>query len=167
MTIRYYGLDRGANQQPEAIIVGTSNALSTATTADTDAGTVVSANTTVLSAIDTFAAAVIAITGDTYAAHQFGGAAGTGLTAAQVNTLFHGASGLNSAITDFLTAQTDANTAKAATAAALAAAAIPADITLDIDLSKSLTTQDIILALQAFERRLENGDYGPKDIGNI
>lgn len=192
MTIKTYGLNRGTNQSPEAIAVGTSTALSTAatadndaatvvtdtTTADTDVGTVVTDLATTLSAWDAAAAAIIAISGDGYAAHQFTTGGSTGLTSAQLHTIM----GLmNTALTDHLTSQTDANTAKTATttaktdaatlktatAAALVAAALPADITLEMDLSKALNTQDIILAVQAFERRLETGNLGPADIGNI
>lgn len=88
-----------------------------ATTADTAVGTVQTDNTTANSAFDTFAAAVIAITGDTYVSGSkqftFGGA--TGLTHAQWATL--GAL-LNTAMTDYLIGQTDLATAKAATATA-------------------------------------------------
>jgi hypothetical protein len=181
MSIKFYGLDRGANQQPEAINVGTYNGVPATTTADTnaatadnDVGTVVTNNTATLAAIDAFGAAVIAITGDTYTAHQFGGAASTGLTAAQCNTLFKtGGSSLNTAITDFLTGQTNTNTAKTATAAtktataaAIIAATPPNDMTLLVDLAAASTCEDVILVLEAFRRRLES-NYGNKDLGSI
>src|ERR1041384_2003792 len=86
-----------------------------ATSADTAVGTVVTDHTTAFTDYDTFAAAVIAITRDTYSGttkqFTFGGA--TGLTHAQWATV--GAL-LNTAATDFKTAQTDTNTAKTATA---------------------------------------------------
>jgi hypothetical protein len=41
------------------------------------------------------------------------------------------------------------------------------DVTLCFNLAKALTTEDIILILAAFQRRLENGAYGPSDVLNI
>ena len=57
---------------------------------------------TALSDINTFAADVIAITDDTYTAHQFGLTASTGLTDTQCNTVF---AALNTAITALLASQ--------------------------------------------------------------
>jgi hypothetical protein len=170
-------------------------------TAQTDVGTtdtaidaVVSDNTTTLSDIDSFAAAVIAITGDTYVAHQFVFGGGTGLTHAQVATTF---ALLNTAITAFLagqtaalTAQTDSDaavaavgTAKTDTAAALVAAttaqtdsdaAVAAvnllsvqanDIEVRIDLTKIKTRNDVLLTMEAIERYIEN--QGSVDLGVV
>lgn len=190
MTIKYYGLNLAADQSENEVNVGTSTALADATTADTDVGTVVADatdadtkvgtvvtdNTTTLTAIDAFAAAVTAITGDTYTSHQFTFGGSAGLTHAQVATTF---ALLNTAITDVLAAQTaantaktataltktDATTAKAATAAAKVSAAVPNDVTLEMDLSKAPGTQDMQLILDAFARRLIYS--GPDDIGNV
>ena len=41
------------------------------------------------------------------------------------------------------------------------------NVTLCIDLTKALTTEDVILICQAFIRRLEDGAYGPADLTNI
>lgn len=88
-----------------------------ATTADNAVATVQTDNTAANSAFDIFAAAIIAITGDTYNSttkqFTFGGA--TGLTHAQIATNF---ALLNTAMTDYLASQTDLATAKAATATA-------------------------------------------------
>lgn len=70
-----------------------------ATTVDSDVGTVTSAQTTFLADYDAVAAAIIAITGDTYATHQFTFGGSTGLTSAQLHTQM---TALNTAITAFL-----------------------------------------------------------------
>lgn len=41
------------------------------------------------------------------------------------------------------------------------------DVTLAFDLTKSLTTEDVVLILEAFKRRLLDGRLGPADITNI
>lgn len=92
--------------------VGT--AQTAANTAATATGTAVTNMATTLTAIDAFGAAVIAITGGTYTAHQFSVAVTTGLTNTQCNTTF---ALLNTAITDFLAAQTQVGTSNSDAAA--------------------------------------------------
>jgi hypothetical protein len=41
------------------------------------------------------------------------------------------------------------------------------NVTLCMDLAAALTIEDVILILQAFTRRLEDGRYGPADLLNI
>lgn len=41
------------------------------------------------------------------------------------------------------------------------------NVTLCMDLTKALTTEDVILILDAFKRRLEDGRLGPADLLNI
>jgi hypothetical protein len=41
------------------------------------------------------------------------------------------------------------------------------NVTLCMDLAVALTTEDVILILNAFIRRLEDGAYGPSDLLNI
>jgi hypothetical protein len=92
------------------------------TNADTDAGTVVTDIATTGTDFDTFAAALIAITGDTYnsTTKQFTYGGATGLTHAQIA----GALGtdLNAIGAAIVAAATAAATAKTATAAAVTAA---------------------------------------------
>lgn len=92
-----------------------------ATTADNDVGTVVTNLTTAFTDLDTAGDAIVAITGDTYShsTHNFTFGGATGLTHAQWATV--GAL-LNTAFTDFKTAQTNNTTSKTATAAAKTAA---------------------------------------------
>jgi hypothetical protein len=80
-------------------------AFTAATAADNDVGTVTTNYTSFLSAYDTLAAAIVAISGDTYSAttHQFTTGGSTGLTSAQLHTTM---TSLNSAITTFLAAGT-------------------------------------------------------------
>lgn len=138
-----------------------------ATTADTAVGTVVTDNTTALAAIDTFAAAVIAITGDTYVAHQFVFGGATGLTHAQVATTF---ALLNTAITNFLTAQTDANTAKTATALVktdAAAVDTGADVTVRIGSTTNVSSYDIFVnCMRRIEDRVRGSDLMPLGQGS-
>jgi hypothetical protein len=120
----------GGARASSANLVGVT--VSDATAADTAVGTVVTDNTATLAAIDAFAAAIIAITGDTYVAHQFVFGGATGLTHAQVATNF---ALLNTAITDFLAGQTATTAAKVATALVVTdAAAVDsgADVTVRI-----------------------------------
>ena len=143
-----------------------------ATTADTAVGTVVTDNTATLAAIDAFAANVIAITGDTYVAHQFVTGGATGLTHAQWATA---AALLNTAITDFLTGQTDTNTAKTATALVVTdAAAIDsgADVTVRIgsvanvaDMNKLRSCLRAVVQVIAGSDLLAVGSASPRSIG--
>lgn len=41
------------------------------------------------------------------------------------------------------------------------------NVTLCINQAASLTTEDVIIILSAFQRRLETGDRGPADVVNI
>lgn len=41
------------------------------------------------------------------------------------------------------------------------------NVTLCINQAVSLTTEDVILIIAAFQRRLETGDRGPADLVNI
>lgn len=41
------------------------------------------------------------------------------------------------------------------------------NVTLCMNLAANLTTEDVILILAAFQRRLETGDRGPADLVNI
>jgi hypothetical protein len=97
----------------------TATAKTDATAADNAVATVVSDDTDTLAALDAFAAAVIAITGDGYAAHQFTFGGATGLTSAQVHTTF---ALLNTALTDFLAGQAAGVAAKATTVTSKASA---------------------------------------------
>lgn len=112
------------------LVGGSGDIVADATTADTDVGTVVSDLTAAFTAFNTFGAALVVITGDTYSSstHQFTTGGATGLTHAQWVTL---AAELNTAMTDFVTAQTDAATAKTATAAAKSA--LGADVTVIVN----------------------------------
>ncbi len=124
-----------------------------ATTADTAVGTVVTDNTATLAAIDAAAASIIAITGDTYVAHQFVFGGATGLTHAQWAT--QGAL-LNTAITDFLAGQTATNTAKTATALVVTDAGLVdsgADVTVRIGNLTTVSDFSIFInCLRAIER---------------
>jgi hypothetical protein len=177
MTDFSYGLNRGDKDQPQSVKTATvtpAAAVALAATADTDAGTadtaagtVVTDLTTVDTDVDTFAAAVIAITGDTYNTttdqFTFGGA--TGLTHAQWATV--GAL-LNTALAAFITAQTAATTAKTDTAATkVATAAVVAalggalaDITLYIQGGKGVTKLDALKAIEVFEQFIGGNGVG-------
>lgn len=128
--------------------------IANASTADTDVGTVVTDFTTAITAYQTFAAALIAITGDTFSnttnLFTFGGA--TGLTHAQWATL--GAE-LNTAISDFLTAQTDTATAKVATAATVTSAGqitSGGDVTVRVNSLANVPTRTLLkTALDAIQ----------------
>jgi hypothetical protein len=129
---------------------GTPNPAGVATdaaTADTDVGTVVTDFATANTAVDAFAAAVIAITGDTYnvTTNQFTFGGATGLTHAQWATV--GAL-LNTAFADYLVAKADADIAKTATAA-VKAETISAggdDLTISVNSSNFTTKGQIIAA---------------------
>jgi len=188
MTIKFYGLNRDADQSPDEINVGTSTALADATTADTDATTAdtdaetaVTDLATALGDLDAIATdgtdGIIALLGSgtggtyAYASHQITGTADTtpAITQAQANALV---ALFNTAMTAVLAAQTALNTAKTATAttktataAAKVSAALPNDVVLSMDLSKAPTCEDVRLIMDAFERRLVYA--GPSDIGNI
>jgi hypothetical protein len=123
-----------------AAAIADSGALASA--ADTAVGVVVADQVTAMTDFDTFAAAVIAITGDTYSGttklFTFGGA--TGLTHAQWATV--GAL-LNTAMGFFVTSQTDTTTAKAATVAAKGGAAPTADVSVYIGSLSNVSSLDI------------------------
>lgn len=147
------------------------NGSALATAADSDVGTVVTDLTTAFTAYDTAAAAIVAITGDTYSAgthlFTFGGA--TGLTHAQWAT--NGAL-LNTAIGDFKTAQTDTTTAKAATVAAKGGTAPTADVTVYIGSLANVSSYDIFLdCLNAIKRvvlgsgLMKSGQGSPRSLG--
>lgn len=135
-----------------------------ATAADTDVGTVQTDLATAFTAYNIFGNALVAITGDSFSntTHLWTTGGSTGLTHAQVVTLM---GDLNTAITDFITAQTaagtaktataltltDANTAKTATAAAKTAAvslvaALSADAVLVLNLA-TVTTGNGVRAI--------------------
>lgn len=132
---------------------GSGDIVASATTADTDVGTVVTDLTAAFTALNTFGAAVVAITGDTYSSttHQFTFGGSTGLTHAQVATEF---ALLNTAITDFITAQTAAVTAKVATAAV--SGSFGADLTMIVN-TATVTTQNAFLAVTRFVQKLISG----------
>jgi len=146
----------GAAKEPNAAVTA---AQTLATTADTDAGTVVTNLATTLTDLDAFAAAVIAITGDTYVSHQFVFGGATGLTHAQVATTF---ALLNTAITAHLASQTAAATAKADTAATLvsvtaALATVSADVSLLVNAATVLTKNKFKQIIDALYRLVADG----------
>lgn len=128
-----------------------------ATTANTNVGTVVTDNTTTLSALDAFGAAVIAITGDTYVSHQFVFGGSGAMTHAQWAT--NGAL-LNTAITNFLAAQAAAVAAKTSTA--LVAADLTADVTLTINLTNVTTFNGLRKILREILDRVTGFGLGLK-----
>lgn len=139
-----------------------------ATAADTAVGVVVGNLTTAFTDYDTFAAAVIAITGDTYdgnvtKAFTFGGAGN--ITHAQWATV--GAL-LNTAVaTDFLNAQTNAGTAKTATAAAVTAATPTADLTLFVGSVANVGDMNKLRnGMRAIEYAAEGTSWFAKGSGN-
>lgn len=126
----------------------TSTANGTATTdantADANVATVQTNEATAFTDYNTFAAALIAITGDTYntTTHQFTTGGATGLTHAQWVTL---AALLNTSLADFNTAKTSTDTAKTATALVKTdIAAVAVDIGLT---ATALTTSKTATAL--------------------
>lgn len=138
-------------------LIGTTS--TDATAADTAVGVVVTDNTTTLAAIDTFGAAIVAITGDSYTAHQFAFDGATGLTHAQVATNF---ALLNTAITAFLAGQTATTAAKTATALVVTdAAAVDsgADVTVRIgSLANVPTKNKLRAALDAIFRVVQGSN---------
>lgn len=124
----------GSGSYGAATVNAGPDVVANATSADTNVGTVVTDNTTTLTALDAAAANIIAITGDTYVAHQFVFGGATGLTHAQWATA--GAL-LNTAITDFLAAQAAAVAAKTSTA--LVKTDLTSDVTLTINLANVTT----------------------------
>lgn len=130
-----------ATAQATATVGGTTAA---AAAADTAVGVVVTDLTTAFTAFNTCAAAIIAITGDTFntTTHQFTFGGATGLTHAQWATV--GAL-LNTAMTDFVTAQTDTTTAKTDTAAAAAAGSgINNDVTVYIGSTTKVPDMNVL-----------------------
>lgn len=104
-----------ADNDVAVVVTDLTTVAADALAADNDVGTVQTDNGLANTAFDTFAAAVIAITGDTYtsATKQFAFGGATGLTHAQWATV--GAL-LNNAMAEYVTAQAALATAKTATA---------------------------------------------------
>lgn len=123
----YFGLNLLPDQQlPEHVLSSTTNTPTNVAFTD----------------YNTFAAAVIAITGDTYnsGTHQFTTGGATGLTHAQWATL---AALLNTALGDFNTAST--------------ATVTGADVELVVKTSSSPAINDVAQTLSAFKNYMLNG----------
>jgi hypothetical protein len=130
-------------------VIGSMATTSTdASAADTAVGVVVADNAVTIAAIDAAAASIIAITGDTYVAHQFVTGGVTGLTHIQWATQ---ATLLNTAITDYLAGQTATNTAKTASALAKAdaLAAVSAGPTGGVNITLDLASITTLTQLRA------------------
>lgn len=131
MATAEFSATAGSNRATAAASSGQTGGAALISAADTAVGVVVTDLTTAFTDFNTFAAALLAITGDTFntTTHQFTFGGATGLTHAQWATL--GAQ-LNTAMTDFVTSQTDNTAAKVATAAAVAGGTLTADVVVYI-----------------------------------
>jgi hypothetical protein len=142
MTDLYFGLPlQDDAQMPEQVKSSATN---------TPVATVQTDLTTAFTDYNTFAAAVIAITGDTFntTTHQFTTGGATGLTHAQWATL---AALLNTSLSDFVTAQTATTTAASATANS------GVDVEVHVKLASSPTIQQVITTMANLVGYLETG----------
>ena len=109
--------------------------------------TVVTDDTATLAAIDAVGAAIIAISGDHYTAHQYVEDGATGLTSGQLHTIM---TLMNTANTDFLAGQ--------AAAVAAAAAGPLGGVNVSIDLASITTRTQLRAALDAVMLHLQGSN---------
>jgi hypothetical protein len=140
MSDLYFGLPlQDDAQMPEQVKSSATN---------TPVATVQTDLATTLTAWDAVAAAIIAISGDGYTAHQFTTGGSTGLTSAQLHTIM---ALMNTALTDHLTSQT------AATAALSGTANSGVDVEVHVKLASSPTIQQVITTIANLVGYLETG----------